>query len=108
MCFMWSIVPCFKRCKDIEYLEEQEKILESEDAEGGWVDTHHFANLNEQVLEMTLSSGDNKCHKTNSNVFNKSVGDEEEEEDEDDDEPEDMESYANKMDEILETDPVFV
>jgi ubiquitin-like-conjugating enzyme ATG3 len=87
-------------------LEEQEKIIESEDAEGGWVDTHHFANLNEQVLEMTLSSGDKKCDKTNSNVVNKSVGDEDE--DEDDDEPEDMESYANKMDEMLETDPVFV
>jgi len=84
---------------------EYEEIIESGDPEGGWVDTHHNANLNEQVLEMTLSSGDSsKTNKTNANVVNKSVDDEDE--DEDDGEAEDMESYLASG-QIDENDEVF-
>jgi len=36
-------VPCYKRCKQMEYKASQELLLDSEDPEGGWVDTHHFA-----------------------------------------------------------------
>nr|SVE73724.1 EOG090X0AKX [Daphnia atkinsoni] len=32
-------VPCYKRCKQLEYTD-QEKIVQPEDGEGGWVDTH--------------------------------------------------------------------
>jgi len=32
-------VPCYKRCKQMEYTE-QEKIVNADDGEGGWVDTH--------------------------------------------------------------------
>ena len=95
-------VPCFKRCKDIEYLEEQEKIIESSDADGGWVDTHHYANLTEQVHEMTLKDNGKTGGASNS----KTVAEHEDEED-DDGEPEDMDNYmAGDM--IEESDEVFL
>lgn len=53
-------VPCYRRCKQMEYSMDQEKVLEEEgDEDGGWVDTHHYADgagssLTEQVQEMTL------------------------------------------------------
>lgn len=37
-------VPCYKRCRQMEYCATQELVLDSDtDPEGGWVDTHHFA-----------------------------------------------------------------
>lgn len=42
----------------IEYSDELERILEPEDPDGGWVDTHHLdpttAGIEEKVSEMTL------------------------------------------------------
>lgn len=38
----------------MEYSDDNEKVLDPEDPEGGWVDTHHFALPTEQVGEMTL------------------------------------------------------
>lgn len=51
-------VPCSRRCKQIEYSEEKEKIVESDDADNGWVDTHHFdpSILEEKVSEMNLEN----------------------------------------------------
>ncbi|KAG1672259.1 Ubiquitin-like-conjugating enzyme ATG3 [Nymphon striatum] len=52
-------IPCYKRCKQIEYSDEQEKIID-EDEEGGWVDTHHYpesgaiSSIQEQVSDMSL------------------------------------------------------
>nr|CAG4651201.1 EOG090X0AKX [Simocephalus serrulatus]SVE94405.1 EOG090X0AKX [Simocephalus serrulatus] len=37
-------VPCYKRCKQLEYIE-QEKILLPEDGDGGWVDTHPITDI---------------------------------------------------------------
>lgn len=34
-------VPCHRRCKDIEYNNAFEKLVDDEDGDGGWVDTHH-------------------------------------------------------------------
>lgn len=48
-------VPCYKRCSDMEYAQEHEKLIE-EDADGGWIDTHHFAPPADLVQEMTLNS----------------------------------------------------
>ena len=37
-------VPCYKRVKHVDsHQEEFEKIVNEEDGDGGWVDTHHFA-----------------------------------------------------------------
>nr|CAG4646460.1 EOG090X0AKX [Macrothrix elegans] len=37
-------VPCYKRCKQLEYTE-QEKIVLPDDEEGGWVDTHPVSDI---------------------------------------------------------------
>lgn len=36
-------MPCYKRVKQVDsHKEEQEKVIEADDEDGGWVDTHHF------------------------------------------------------------------
>ena len=52
-------VPCYKRCRQMEYKADLEKVLDSEDPEGGWVDTHHFqesevGTMADGVKEMVL------------------------------------------------------
>ncbi|XP_051159311.1 ubiquitin-like-conjugating enzyme ATG3 [Leptopilina boulardi] len=51
-------VPCSRRCKQIEYCDELEQIIEIDDPEGGWVDTHHYdpslGGIDEKVTEMSL------------------------------------------------------
>lgn len=77
-------VPCYKRCKQIEYHREQELVLESEgDPDGGWVDTHHFSDsalLEEKVADMALED---------KNEDNEADDDD----DEDDEEAADMEEF---------------
>lgn len=36
-------VPCYKRCKQMEHKDNLEKIVDEENGDGGWVDTHHYA-----------------------------------------------------------------
>uniref|UniRef100_U5EY99 Ubiquitin-like-conjugating enzyme ATG3 n=1 Tax=Corethrella appendiculata TaxID=1370023 RepID=U5EY99_9DIPT len=55
-------VPCYRRCKQIEYVGE-ETLVEENDQDGGWVETHHFnedgtstSALEDKVCEMTLDS----------------------------------------------------
>ncbi|CDW57537.1 ubiquitin conjugating enzyme ATG3 like [Trichuris trichiura] len=36
-------VPCYQRSIAILYSANQEKVIESDDSDDGWVDTHHFA-----------------------------------------------------------------
>lgn len=78
-------VPCYKRCKQMEYRSEQELVLECEgDPDGGWVDTHHFSDsaiLEEKVADMSLE--DKKASSTED--------DEDDEEDEED--AADMEAF---------------
>uniref|UniRef100_T1INA6 Ubiquitin-like-conjugating enzyme ATG3 n=1 Tax=Strigamia maritima TaxID=126957 RepID=T1INA6_STRMM len=88
-------VPCYKRCKQMEYQEENEKIIEDDDGDGGWVDTHHYAAENsisgvqEKFTDMTLSESENE------NTFQAGDAGANHNPDEDDDEDEaaDMEEF---------------
>lgn len=53
-------VPCYRRCKQMEYVGE-ETLVEENDQDGGWVETHHFnpdgasgSGLEDKICEMTL------------------------------------------------------
>lgn len=56
-------VPCYRRCKQMEYVGE-ETIIENENGQGeGWVETHHYdattSGLEDKVSEMTLDNNKN-------------------------------------------------
>ncbi|KAL3847399.1 hypothetical protein ACJMK2_018314 [Sinanodonta woodiana] len=86
-------VPCYKRVKQVDnHQEEQEKVIEVDDEDGGWVDTHHFPDSGigqvlEAVSEMTL---DSKSKESSSGRAVINTGDDDEDEDE---EAEDMEAF---------------
>lgn len=44
----------------MEYSEDLERIIESDDADNGWVDTHHYdpnvSSLEDKISEMTLDN----------------------------------------------------
>lgn len=51
-------VPCYKRCKDIEFCNNDEKVIMTENDDEGWVDTHHSEQVsvvNDMIDDMTIS-----------------------------------------------------
>lgn len=71
----------------MEYCNEQECIIETDDPEGGWVDTHHYATsvagLDERVTEMSLEETLGEPSQLQDNA----------DEDEDDEDAADMEAF---------------
>lgn len=55
-------VPCYRRCKQMEYVGE-ETIIEQTDNDDGWVETHHFdattSELEDKVCDMKLDGNKN-------------------------------------------------
>jgi len=83
-------VPCYKRCHQMEYVLENEKIIEEGDGDGGWVDTHHnvdVINLNEPA------STDDQEMKPAPPTAAAPSNDDDDDEDEDDDDAMDMEAF---------------
>lgn len=81
-------VPCYKRCKQMEYQDDYEAIIEEDDEDGGWVDTHHnlAGGLSEAVSEMKIGT------KGGASATVSSADNDDEDEDEEED-AEDMEAY---------------
>jgi len=49
-------VPCYQRLKQMQFTEENEVVLDEDDPEGGWVDTHH--NIDTTTTKITDSMDD--------------------------------------------------
>eukprot|EP00794_Sanderia_malayensis_P011197 gene11197-12372_t len=89
-------VPCYKRCRQMESLKENEAVIEM-DEDGGWVDTHHNVDVSgepstgeeEPGHDMKVEEADGK-EKTDDAA------------DDDDDEAEDMEAFEESG--MLESD----
>ncbi|KAJ8921046.1 hypothetical protein NQ315_015842 [Exocentrus adspersus] len=85
-------VPCSRRCEQMEYSQEMEKIIESEDADNGWVDTHHYDKdtcVEDKVSEMTLENAKGDSMEEAA-LRNEGKGSDDEE---DDEEAADMEEF---------------
>lgn len=88
-------VPCYKRCKEMEYTDHHEELLEPDDEDGGWIDTHHYSDstvaaIADQVQEMTVEpkvTAPKPVVEHNDNV------DEDDDDDDDDEEALDMDAF---------------
>ncbi|CAL8090154.1 unnamed protein product [Calicophoron daubneyi] len=98
-------VPCYKRVYQVDnHNEEMEKVIDDDDLEGGWVDTHHYSASysgdSEKPAEMVLPPGPKKTVDEARSLADGNDSDE-------DEEAEDMDAFIQRgmLDEI---DPAAV
>ncbi|XP_023015106.1 autophagy-related protein 3 [Leptinotarsa decemlineata] len=97
-------VPCSRRYNQMEYSGDFEKVIESDDADNGWVDTHHYdkemtSSVEDKISEMTLEN--TKAESMEDALKN---DEEDDDEDEDDEDAADMEEFEESG--MLEDDQV--
>ncbi|KAH8267684.1 hypothetical protein KR026_003290 [Drosophila bipectinata] len=90
-------VPCYRRCKQMEYVGE-ETLVEEESGDGGWVETHQLnddgsTQLEDKICELTMEETKDEMHTPDSDKSAPGVGAGAEAEDEDDDEAIDMDDF---------------
>jgi ubiquitin-like-conjugating enzyme ATG3 len=91
-------VPCYKRCKHMEHKDNLEEIVDEKDGDGGWVDTHHYADsttteVREHAGQIESSGG------KQTRITVEADG-----EDDDDDDAADMEEFERKG--MMNNDPL--
>ena len=62
MDWFYLLVPCYRRCHQMEVLPENEKVIKLTDDDEGWVDTHHgvaIEQISESVQDMKLDQSSN-------------------------------------------------
>ncbi|CAF1170412.1 unnamed protein product [Adineta ricciae] len=91
-------VPCYKRCKHMEHKDNLEKIVDEENGDGGWVDTHHYADST--VTESREHAGQIEA----SGSKQAKVAVEDNDEDDDDDDAADMEEFERQG--MVNNDPL--
>lgn len=86
-------VPCYKRVKQMDtHQEDQEKVIEEEDEDGGWVDTHHFTS-DQSVSALQEEMGDMNLESKTKETSAASASNNDDDEEDDDEEAEDMEAF---------------
>ncbi|KAI8041042.1 ubiquitin-like-conjugating enzyme ATG3 isoform X2 [Drosophila gunungcola] len=89
-------VPCYRRCKQMEYVGE-ETLVEEESGDGGWVETHQLnddgtTQLEDKICELTMEEAKDEMHTPDSDKSAPGAAGAEAE-DEDDDEAIDMDDF---------------
>ncbi|KAH8266137.1 hypothetical protein KR038_006506 [Drosophila bunnanda] len=90
-------VPCYRRCKQMEYVGE-ETLVEEESGDGGWVETHQLnddgtTQLEDKICELTMEETKDEMHTPDSDKSAPGTAAGAEDEDEDDDEAIDMDDF---------------
>jgi ubiquitin-like-conjugating enzyme ATG3 len=90
-------VPCYKRCKHMEHKDNLEKIVDEENGDGGWVDTHHYA-------DSTLTEAREHAGHIESTGGKQKITVEADNDDDEDDDAADMEEFERKG--MINNDPL--
>lgn len=91
-------VPCYRRCKQMEYVGEETMVENDGPDADGWVETHHYdssnmTELEDNVCEMTLDSTKNDELANDDDNTQNDAADDDDEDDDDDAEAGDMEEF---------------
>ena len=92
-------VPCYKRCKDMEHKDNLEKIVDEENGDGGWVDTHHYADSTETQAREKAGQIE-----PNNSASGQQINDDDMNDDDDQDSPTDMDEFVESG--MLVNDPL--